>query len=93
MHTKLMTVEQLEELSEGNLITRFPSQGRAEDKFDESRISDIDTYEIVSINRKEQSVKLVRAGEALELFTWPGDIERLNMGMSDIVSEKIWWIA
>lgn len=93
MPIKLTSTEQLDGLSEGNLITRFPSQGKAEDKFDESRSSDIDTYEIVSINRNEQSVKLVRAGDALELFTWPGDIERLNIGMSDILSERVWWIV
>lgn len=92
MPTKLTTIEQLDQLEEGNLITRYPSQGRSEEKFDANRKNDIDTYEIISINKKEQLLKLVRAGEALEIFTWPGDIERLNIGMANILSEKTWWV-
>lgn len=93
MQTKLTTFEQLDKLTEGNLITRFPAHGAPEDKFDERRKMDIDTYEIIGINRQEQLVKLIRADEALEIFTWPRDIERLNIGLSNILSEKTWWVA
>lgn len=93
MQTKLTSFEQLDQLIEGNLITRFPAHGAPEDKFDEDRKMDMDTYEIIGIDRKEQRVKLIRADEALEIFTWPRDIERLSIGLSNILAEKTWWVA
>ncbi|WP_118951602.1 hypothetical protein [Taibaiella helva] len=91
MPTKLTTAEQLDHLTEGDLITRFPVNGAPEDAFDTLRESEV--YEIVRINRKEQVIKLILAHKAIKIFTWPQDIERLSVGLSKILSEKTWWIA
>ncbi len=93
MQIKLVTPEQLDQLKVGNILTRFPSNGKPEDKFDESRKNDIDVFEILTINRQDQIVKLILADDAIEIFTWPGDIERLNIKLSTIISEKKWWIS
>jgi hypothetical protein len=93
MQTKLTTSEQLDQLKEGNILTKFPVNGAPEDKFDESRKEDIDVFEIITINRQAQIVKLILAPDAIEIFTWPGDVERLNMKLSTILSEKKWWIS
>ena len=93
MQTKLTTPEQLDQLEEGSLLTRFPANGKPEDTFDESRKGDIDVFEIITINREDQIVKLILADDAIEIFTWPRDIERLNIKLSNILSEKTWWIS
>ncbi len=86
MPTKLTTLEQLDQLTEGDLITRFPIHGAPEDVFDDRRKMNV--YEIVSINRKEQLLKLILADEAMEVFTWPQDIERISIRLAEILAEK-----
>jgi hypothetical protein len=92
MPTKLTTPEQLDQLEEGIILTRFPAKGKPEDKFDESRKDDIDVFKILTIDRKGQIAKLILADSTIEMFTWPKDIERLNIKLSNILLEKTWWI-
>lgn len=91
MQIKLTTFQQLDQLAEGDLIIRFPVQGAPEDVFD--NLADKEIYQISRIDRNKHTLNLILSDEALEVFTWPRDIERLKMDLSKIISEKTWWIA
>lgn len=91
MYQKLKTQDQLEMLKEGDLLYKFPSTGVPETNFAEQRHADIDTYTIRAINRNEGIVKLVTTDGSTQMFTWPGDVERLNIRRSLLITEGIWW--
>lgn len=91
MPQKLTTTDQMELLREGDILYRFPSKGAPEATFTEYRKEEIDVYKIRSINRNDGIIRLVVADEALQMFTWPEDIERLDMKKARMISEGIWW--
>ncbi|WP_162903034.1 hypothetical protein [Taibaiella koreensis] len=91
MPVKISTLSQLEILREGDILRKFPSHGASEPDFDETRQEDIDTYEINFYNRKEQLFRLT-LNDKSGIFTWPGDMERLNIKLLDLVIENKWWV-
>lgn len=93
MHQKLKNQDQLEMLKEGDLLYKFPSTGAPEANFITQRQGDIDTYMIRAINRNEDIVKLVTADGSTQMFTWPEDVERLNISRSLLITEGVWWIS
>lgn len=92
MPIKLSRLLQLEQLGIGHILKKFPVDSKPEDNFDWNRKNEIDTYEIKAINHKGGTWKLVQVDNAVELFTWPGDIEYLNITSSTLIAERVWWI-
>lgn len=92
MPIKLSRLLQLEQLGIGDKLRKFPIDNKPEDNFDWNRKKEINTYEIRAINHKDGTWKLVQVDDAVELFTWPGDIEYVNIGFSTLIAEKVWWI-
>ncbi|KAA5532189.1 hypothetical protein F0919_15420 [Taibaiella lutea] len=93
MQIKLVTAEQFQFLKEGDILEKFPANGKAEAIFDNRRKAEINKYEIRTINHKKQSLSLVAAENVQGIFTWPGDEERLHTDCLSLVSEDIWWIS
>lgn len=89
----LISIELLEQLKIGDILHRFPSNGKPEKIFDETRKEDISTYKIRFINKQEGIFRLAIDEESLIMFVWPGDIEYLDIRRSSILSEAVWWIG
>ena len=92
MPIKLSHLLQLEQLGIGHILKKFPVDDKPEDNFDWNRKKEINTYEIKGFNHKDGTWKLVQIDDAVELFTWPGDIEYINLRSSSLIAEKVWWI-
>jgi hypothetical protein len=93
MQTKLVAAEQFQLLREGDILEKFPANGKPETTFDHTRKTEINKYEIRTINHKKQSLSLVSADKVQEIFTWPDDEEKLFTNCVSLVSENIWWIS
>ncbi len=91
MYTKLTTAAQVAELRKGDIIRRFPSDGKPANTFDETQKKQIDTYKIQSINANSGLIGLVMTGDSLVMFASPVDIERLLIQPVNLVSEQNWW--
>lgn len=92
MPIKLSRLLQLEQLGIGNILKKFPVDNKPEENFDWDRRKEINTYEIKAVNLKNGTWKLIQVDDAIELFTWPGDIEYVNIRSSALIAEKVWWI-
>lgn len=92
MSVKLTTLEQVSLLSQGDIVIRYPNNGKQEEVFDEERKSDIETYEIRSINPVNQMIGLVMTKSSRPIFALPVEIGRLFIKSYDLVNEKVWWI-
>lgn len=92
MQQKLTDINQLELLKAGDILYRFPVAGLPETIFDGQRHDDIIVYKVKSINKQLETVRLSVAEEGQEMFTWPGDVEYLNINTSKLITEGLWWI-
>lgn len=90
---KLVSMDQLEQLKEGDKIHKYPAAGKPQKTFDPDRKQDIVTYKIRSINKQDGTLRLVVVEETLEIFTWPGDIGHLDIRKPGMLTEAVWWIA
>ena len=91
MPVKISTIHQLDALREGDILQKFPAHGRPESRFDNTRTDDIVTYEIKTINNVNQSLHLT-VNENVDVFSWPGDLKRINIKTASILVENAWWI-
>ena len=92
MPVKISTFHQLNALREGDILQKFPAYGRPESRFDNTRTEDIVTYEIKIINNVNQSLHLA-VNENVDVFSWPGDLKRINITTASILVENVWWIS
>ncbi len=92
MQQKLTDIHQLELLKAGDILYRFPVAGLPETIFDQQRYEDIIVYKVKSINKQLEIIRLTIAEEGQVMFTWPGDVEYLNMNTSKLIAEGVWWM-
>ena len=92
MQQKLTDITQLALLKAGDILYRFPVAGLPETIFDRLRHEEIIVYKVKSINKQQETVRLSVAEEGQEMFTWPGDVEYLNINTSKLIAEGVWWV-
>lgn len=92
MQIKITTFQQLSSLQEGDVLQKFPANGKPEHRFDKTRTEDIVTYEIKTINRISQTLHL-SVNENSEIFSWPGDLRSVNIKTASILTDNTWWIS
>jgi hypothetical protein len=93
MKTKLTTMVQVALLREGDTVKRFPSNCNdvAQDKFDEQRTNNIDTYTIKRINPQNDMFWLVSSATQ-QMFATAGEIGRVSIKSQELVTESVWWV-
>lgn len=91
MSKQKITSDLLLLLRVGDIIFRFPCDGEPENEFDEDSVGRIHSFQIRSINTKNDMVELV-IDHPFFMFPSPGDINRLFIKSYELVTQKIWWI-
>lgn len=92
MTSKKITAAQVHLLQKGDIIRRFPSSGASEERLDEERREEVDTFEIFFINPKNDMIELVTPKNARAMFSSPGDVSHLYIKSYNLVAQGIWWI-
>lgn len=93
MQIKLVDIEQFRLLKEGDILEKFPVKGIPVTIFDNSKETEIDKYEIRTINHKKHCLSLIQVNKPQEMFAWPNDEERVYINYHDFLSENTWWIS
>lgn len=92
MNIKRITAEQVALLRKGDIIKRYTSKNNTEEILDGRGPKNMTDFEIRSINRESEMVGLVMTEASQDMFTWPGDVERLFIKSYNLVAEKVWWV-
>lgn len=92
MNIKRITAEQVALLRKGDIIKRYTSKNNTEEIPDGRGPKNMTDFEIRSINRESEMVGLVMTEASQDMFTWPGDVERLFIKSYNLVAEKVWWV-
>lgn len=88
MRVKIVTFQQLNDLKEGDVLQKFPAYTHS----DNAGFEEVITYEIKTINRANQTLNL-SVNEDSRIFSWPGDLKRINIKASNMLVENVWWIC
>ncbi len=89
MNNKIATLLQLSNLNIGDIITRYPTNGDATDKF-VNVPGNTDVFQIRSINA-QQVLELVAPCGSVPVYASAGDVRRLFIKSADILTENTWW--
>lgn len=89
MIVKLTTPEQVALLRKGDIVKKCATNINA--KTAPGQKPKVDTYEVRSVNPGRQMIALVMTDDTQDLFSWPGDVNRLFIRSSNLISEKVWW--
>ena len=73
-----------------DIITRFPIFGKPENAFDPTARVRIEKYQVTALGLNGDVLGLVAIKTAM--FPFPGEMRRLFIRRSDMVSELTWWI-
>ena len=88
MRVKIVTFQQLNDLKEGDVLQKCPALSHS----DNAAFEEMITYEIQTINRANQTLNL-SVNEDSGIFSWPGDLKRINVKASSMLVENVWWIC
>ncbi|WP_118951605.1 hypothetical protein [Taibaiella helva] len=91
MYTLINTEEQLAQLRDGNLITKYYGViGTSPDVFDKDNSI---AYRINKINATNQMIELIGVEDPFIILFSPGHLNRMFIRSSDLLIEGNWWLT
>ena len=91
-NTKITTLLQILELHIGDIIKKYPTQGRPELFLNDEQKNNVEIFTLRTINKEHSILGLVMTEQSRPLFPSPGDIGREFISNSAMIIQNIWWL-